>query len=111
MIFDPMRSRPFRGVVCTGGPSAPPGLVEAVRKEERERMEVFGTDAPADGYIVWNPQGATRPTVVHASRPEAIRAAGALAHKQPGSTFYVCKLVHRAKKPVIPDVTYQDLER
>ena len=62
-------------------------------------------------YIVWTPNSNLPPKVVHSDRPSAIKAAGAMAHTNPGSTFYVCKLVNSACKPVPVNVNYEDLGR
>lgn len=66
-------------------------------------------------YIIWNPESPLPPTVVHNSRPEAIRVAGRMAGQNEGATFYVCKLMHSANKPkpvpVTTAVHYVDLEK
>ncbi len=62
-------------------------------------------------YIVWTPSSDLPPKVVHADRATAIRVAGRMAHENPGKTFYTCKLVNSACKPVPVDVKYEDLDR
>lgn len=65
-------------------------------------------------YIVWNPTSNLPPRVVHADRPAAIKVAGRMANNEPGESFYVCKLVHKASKPrpiPVPSVVYEDLEK
>jgi hypothetical protein len=89
--FDPMkRTTPFRGVVC-----ANPTPTKA---------------EPVSQYIIWNPAASSPPRIIHNTRPEAIRIAGGMAHKEPGATFYVCKLVNSAQKPLPISVDYKDLE-
>ena len=62
-------------------------------------------------YIIWNPASNLPPTVAHPDRATAIRVAGSMAHRSPGQTFFVCKLVNSAVKPIPVEVSYQDLER
>ena len=62
-------------------------------------------------YIVWTPDSDLPPKVVHDTRQAAIRAAGAMAHQNPGKTFFACKLVNSATKPIPVDVKYEDLDR
>lgn len=62
-------------------------------------------------YIVWNPTSILPPKVVHDDRAKAIQVAGRMSHENPGQTFYVCKLVNSATKPISPAVKYEDLEK
>jgi hypothetical protein len=67
-------------------------------------------------YIVWNPNSKLPPTRVLSSRPEAIKMAGRMAGQNPGESFYVAKLVHKAHKarPIPqpePTVLFEDLEK
>ncbi len=57
-----------------------------------------------DKYIVWCPTSLQPPQYVYDNRPDAIRAATALAHKDRGKRFAVCKIVGES---AVTDVKYE----
>lgn len=134
--LDPMKHRPYRGVVSPRDrdelpqnkaflepvrPSTPiypapmfapisfPILNEAKLQELRD-LAAKAENKPMSQYIIWNPASQKPPTAIQPDHTTAIRTAGRMAHENPGQTFYVCKLVNSAVKPIPVEVNYKDLE-
>ena len=64
---------------------------------DMEDVEMYGETVNADTdlsgkYAVWCPTATEPPRVVYSSKPEAIKAAYAMAHKYPGGRFCVMKV-------------------
>jgi hypothetical protein len=133
-----MKHRPFRGVVETTqergsrvaeaaniqyvtGVAAPPkpplGVTGYVTfpnfspPPQQELRKAAEETKSVSEYIIWNPASPLPPKVIQNDRGKAISVAGRMAHENPGATFYVCKLVHSASKPIAPDVKYTDLDK
>ena len=50
-------------------------------------------------YIIWNPKSSAPPTVIHESRPAAIKIAYQMSASTPGEEFFICKLVGKVSAP------------
>jgi hypothetical protein len=117
--LDPLKHRPIRAAhvptpiqeTFYGPPAITFPQHNEAKLQELRDIAAKAEQVSTSQYIIWNPGSALPPRVVQNSRPEAIKVAGRMANENPGSTFYVCKLVHKAEKPIAPAVTYTDLEK
>jgi hypothetical protein len=81
------------------------------RELDMEECEVYGnTVAPEtdlDGkYVVWSPEAVQPPRVIYDTKPEAIKAAYAMASKNPGSRFTVAKVEGVAQVQTVKYIDY-----